>query len=100
MNERQIGKVVHWNVNKRYGFIAPPDRAGTRGDIYVHISQIEGDEPCIGDKVTYSIGADRRPGREARLCAMDVRFVANENPSAEGGVRASALADGLMRDQR
>jgi cold shock CspA family protein len=104
MSERQLGKVVHWNVSKKFGFIAAIDRIATRGDIFVHISEVEGEEPRIGDAVTFSIGADRRPGREARLCAKAVRFVSadaqNENHSEEGGAGASALADGLMRDQQ
>jgi len=49
------------------------DRAANRGDVYVHISEIDGEEPCIGDRVTYEIGADRRPGLRQdfarKLCA-------------------------------
>ena len=54
------------------------------------------EEPRIGDRVSYEMGADRRPGREARISSVSVRPLngdegQKEKPLREGGVGASAL---------
>ena len=73
MNNRDHGQIFWWG-DRRYGFIRPDH--GDR-DVFVHFSECElpaGEELRIGDRVTFEIGADRRPGREARICAVQVRF--------------------------
>jgi cold shock CspA family protein len=85
---REHGRVIYWSGN--YGFIRP--NTGER-DVFVHRTECEG-EPRIGDRVTFEIGADRRPGRAARICAVSVRFVTggeSKTPPELGGVGASAL---------
>jgi cold shock CspA family protein len=69
VSNREFGRIIHWSNN--YGFIRPDQ--GER-DVFVHRSEFEG-EPRVGDRVTYEMGADRRPGREPnRICAVQVRF--------------------------
>lgn len=84
MNGRDYGTIIHWS-DRGYGFIRPD--AGER-DVFVHHSEFElptGEEPRIGDRFTFEIGADRRAGREPRICAVRVRLsgVQNEQASLE-----------------
>jgi cold shock protein len=84
MSERDSGTVIHWSTDRKYGFIRP--HHGER-DVFFHITGCEmpeGETPRIGDKVSYIVEADRRPGREAKLCAKDVQFVAEENKLPAG----------------
>jgi CspA family cold shock protein len=72
-NNRDHGVIVWWG-DRGYGFIRPDH--GER-DIFTHRSACElaeSEEVRIGDRVSYEVGADRRPGREAKICAQRVRF--------------------------
>ena len=74
---RDHGKIIWWG-DRRYGFIRPD--AADR-DIFVHHTECElpeGESPRIGDRVTYVVGADRRAGKEPRVCALSVRFTNGE----------------------
>ena len=98
-NGRDFGKIIFWN-DKGYGFIRLDD-SNARGDLFVHVSAfpIEGEEPRIGDRVSFEVGADRRPGREPRTCAINVRFV-NGDDKAPAGLFAPPTygnAGGLVR---
>jgi CspA family cold shock protein len=89
-DKRDHGKITFGSNDRHYGFIRPDH--GER-DVFVHGSALEGaGEARIGDRVSYMVAADRRPGRDAKLCARAVRFVngdkANEKPGPD------ALADG------
>ena len=77
VSNRDYGRIIHWSNDRNYGFIRPD--TGDR-DIFVHRSECEGEEPRIGDRFTFEIGADRRAGREPRICAVRVRFVSGDGP--------------------
>jgi cold shock CspA family protein len=62
---------VHWNHIGGCGFIRP-DIARER-DIFMHVSALNGEEPRIGDKVSYEVGTDSA----GRRCAANVRYVAD-----------------------
>jgi cold shock CspA family protein len=84
MTSRDSGQVIHWSHDRKYGFVRPDH--GER-DVFVRLTAFpEGAEPRIGDRITYTVAADRRPGREAKLCAVDVRFVVEENKTAAEGL--------------
>jgi CspA family cold shock protein len=73
MDDRDYGTIIHWSNDRHHGFLRPD--TGER-DIFVHGSAFpEGEEPRIGDRISYEMGADRRPGRDARACAVNARFV-------------------------
>jgi cold shock CspA family protein len=69
--DRNHGTVAFWG-DRKFGFIKP-DSVGS--NIFFHVSACEsGEEPRIGDRVTYEVAADRRDGRPARICAKQVRL--------------------------
>jgi len=51
------GKIVHWKVDRGFGFIQP---CGDGGDVFLHIGDLRhvGYEPKIGDEVSYSLKQD------------------------------------------
>jgi uncharacterized membrane protein YsdA (DUF1294 family)/cold shock CspA family protein len=61
------GCITSWKDDKGFGFIRPD--AGSE-EIFVHVSafDIEGRQPMIGERVSFSIGKDRR----GRRCAQAV----------------------------
>ena len=70
MDGRERGIIEVWNQTS-YGFIRPDTP-----DIFFHFSEFElpeGQQIRCGDPVTYEVAADRRPGREPKLCARQVR---------------------------
>jgi cold shock CspA family protein len=92
--ERFQAEEVLSDIERRYGFIRPD--AGER-DIFAHRDECDipaGEEIRIGDRVSYEIGADRRPGKKPRLCALNVRFVADKDekqaPGMYGGIEESS----------
>jgi cold shock CspA family protein len=76
-NNRDEGQVVFWSTDKAYGFIKP--NHGER-DVFFHLDGCDtrGEEPRIGDRVTYEVSADRKPGK---VCAKQVRFVIDDAPA-------------------
>jgi uncharacterized membrane protein YsdA (DUF1294 family)/cold shock CspA family protein len=64
---RTDGCITSWKDDKGFGFIRPDDGGG---EIFVHVSafDIEGRRPMIGERVSFSIGKDRR----GRRCAQAV----------------------------
>jgi cold shock CspA family protein len=67
-NERLTGKVVFYVPAKQFGFIQPDDSGS---DIFFHTNNFDGDEPVIGDRVTYL--AEDDPRRQGRMRAKAVR---------------------------
>lgn len=51
------GKIVHWKVDRGFGFIQP---RGGGGDVFLHVGDLRhvGYEPKIGDEVSYSLKQD------------------------------------------
>ena len=77
MNNGDYGRIIFWG-DRGYGFIRPD--IGDR-DVFVHVSECElpeGEEMQLGDRVTYEVGADRRCGKEAGICARQVRLINGE----------------------
>jgi CspA family cold shock protein len=102
--DRSEGQVVHWNKVGVYGFLRPDH--GDR-DVFFHLDGCEtnGEEPRVGDRVSFVTAPDRKPGK---ICAKEVRFVGDDAPGAPAGmfkapeevVSGAALADWLTRDQK
>ncbi|MBU2713670.1 cold shock domain-containing protein [Zooshikella sp. WH53] len=60
------GKVKFFNHTKGFGFIAP-----NKGkDLFFHVSNIQGFQPCDGDKVKFEIGQGQKGP-----CAINVQVV-------------------------
>ncbi|MBE7471272.1 MAG: type III-A CRISPR-associated RAMP protein Csm5 [Anaerolineae bacterium] len=59
---RRKGQVKRFDTAKGYGFIKP---AGGGGDIFVHISQVEGGQLREGDTVSFFVGPGKK-GLEAK----------------------------------
>jgi hypothetical protein len=57
----------------------------------------EGDKPVIGDRISYQVGADRRPGREPRVCALNARIVVDKAPA--GLFKAPTFGDQLDEER-
>ena len=56
MSNRDYGTIVFW-TDRSYGFVRPD--AGER-DIFLHGSELpEGEEVCLGDRVSYEVGTDK-----------------------------------------
>jgi cold shock protein len=71
-NGREHGTVTFWSHDRNYGFVRPD--AGER-DIFVHGSAFPaGEVPRIRDRCSYEIGADRRPNKPPRTCAVRARI--------------------------
>ncbi len=64
---RRSGELVQWNNKGGYGFV----RDGTGRDFFVHISQVAGGRPSIGDRLQFDIAS----GRKGRPSAVDVTIV-------------------------
>ena len=62
----QTGTVKFFNDQKGFGFITPEDGSN---DLFVHVTQIQGDQLKEGDKVTYEIGEGKRGP-----CAVNVKL--------------------------
>lgn len=67
---RETGVLVDWRDERGFGFIRRP---GSAGKIYVHMKSIgkSVDRPKHGDKLEYTVGADKT----GRPVALDVVFV-------------------------
>jgi cold shock protein len=64
------GKVKFFTGERGFGFIRP-DAGGA--DIFFHVSAIaEGDDPAVGQAVTFEIGVDAKSGKPK---AIDVEIV-------------------------
>jgi uncharacterized membrane protein YsdA (DUF1294 family)/cold shock CspA family protein len=72
---RETGILVDWRDERGFGFIQRP---GSAGKIYVHMKSIgkSVDRPKHGDKLEYTVGADRN----GRPVALDVIFVRDTPP--------------------
>ena len=71
MDDKEYGIVVFFNEDGGYGFAR---RDNGERDIFFHISAISrGEEPRIGDRVSFEIGSDKNH----RPCATNMRVVAN-----------------------
>jgi uncharacterized membrane protein YsdA (DUF1294 family)/cold shock CspA family protein len=72
---RETGVLVDWRDDRGFGFIRRP---GSAGKIYVHMKSIgkSVDRPKHGDKLEYTVGADRN----GRPVALDVIFVRDTPP--------------------
>ena len=68
---RATGIIVHWNVEKGFGFAKRPFGA----DIYVHHSHLR-----VGEKITFGI----ETGGDGRLQAVDVQIVGRAAASTLG----------------
>jgi uncharacterized membrane protein YsdA (DUF1294 family)/cold shock CspA family protein len=67
---RETGVLVDWRDERGFGFIRRP---GSAGKIYVHMKSIgkSVDRPRHGDKLEYTVGADKA----GRPVAIDVIFI-------------------------
>jgi uncharacterized membrane protein YsdA (DUF1294 family)/cold shock CspA family protein len=67
---RETGVLVDWRDDRGFGFIRRP---GSAGKIYVHMKSIgkSVDRPKHGDKLEYTVGADKT----GRPVALDVTFL-------------------------
>jgi cold shock CspA family protein len=95
MDERELGVIVHW-TDRGFGFIRPDH--GDR-DVFLHIDECDmpaGEEPRIGDRVSYEMGTDNRRDKQPRPCAKLVRFADGDQAGGEGkpnnGVAAGMFA--------
>lgn len=59
------GKVKFFNDQKGFGFISPDDGAS---DLFVHVSDIEGDSLSEGQAVSFEVGEGKKGP-----CAVNVR---------------------------
>jgi cold shock CspA family protein len=81
MTNRDCGQIVFCG-DKNYGFIRPD--AGER-DLFVHRHEFDipaGEEIRIGDRVSYTVGADNRSGKSPRMCAKQVRLLIDGDDKA------------------
>lgn len=60
------GIVKFFNANKGFGFIVQDQGK----DIFFHCSEVKGDNPVDGDKVTYEVGESRQGP-----CAINVQVL-------------------------
>jgi uncharacterized membrane protein YsdA (DUF1294 family)/cold shock CspA family protein len=59
----RVGKIVRWEEERGFGFIAPDDGGG---QVFVHLNQISGRRsPCVGEEIAFQMGKDQ----EGRPCA-------------------------------
>ena len=65
---RQSGELIQWNNKGGYGFV----RADAGRDYYVHISNITGGRPRLGDRLEFATAT----GRKGRPSAVDVTIAA------------------------
>ena len=71
MSDRDYGQVVCWNdAGGGYGFVRPDNRNFDR-DVFFHVSELNGQEIRIGDRVTYELGTG---GRNQQTCAKRIRI--------------------------
>ena len=57
------GKIVRWDEERGFGFIAPDDGGE---QVFVHLNQISGRRsPRIGEEISFQVGKDQ----EGRVCA-------------------------------
>ncbi len=68
MGERQSGKVIHWDDHKQFGFIRPDGESDN--DIFVHIANVVGAPPDVGQRVQFLVELD--PRRQGRRRAKEV----------------------------
>lgn len=67
INKRmKTGKVKWFNTEKGFGFIEQDEG----GDLFVHISEVKGEELKEGDKVQYEVGQGKKGP-----CATEVAVV-------------------------
>jgi CspA family cold shock protein len=60
------GTIKFFNESKGFGFITKDDG----GDLFFHISEVQGNEPRDGDKVEFEIGQGQKGP-----CATNVKVV-------------------------
>jgi cold shock CspA family protein len=77
MAPRLSGKLIGWNDDRGFGFIAPRD--GGR-ELFVHISSFprDGSRPTVGETLVYELGR----GKDGKPQAVKVHRQALGNPSA------------------
>jgi cold shock CspA family protein len=95
MNEREFGVVVHW-TDRGYGFIRSE---GRDRDLFLHIDECDmptGEEPRIGDRVSYIVGTDSRRDKPPRPCAKLVRFVDGDQAGDEPKPANAVAAPGMF----
>ena len=61
------GTVKFFNAGKGFGFITPDSGA----DLFVHISEIQGEPPKDGERVEFEVGQGKKGP-----CAVKVRVIA------------------------
>ena len=60
MATTETGVVKKWLSDRAFGFLKP-DLGGV--DIFFHIEAFDGDEPQVGQRVSYEIATDTRTGK-------------------------------------
>jgi cold shock CspA family protein len=89
MSTRALGKVIFWASGKGYGFIRPSGGEEFARDVFFHATSLpEGEEPSIGDRVTFEHGTSNHRGA-AKPCALQVQFVNGDDKQAQPGMYAA-----------
>jgi uncharacterized membrane protein YsdA (DUF1294 family)/cold shock CspA family protein len=80
----RVGKMVRWEEERGFGFIAPDDG---EEQVFVHLNQISGRRsPCVGEQIAFRMGKDQ----DGRVCAASARIYRGRAPGAKSMSKGSA----------
>jgi cold shock CspA family protein len=70
---RYKGEVVSFNSAKVFGFVFCPD---LHRRVFFHVTEVNGINPSIGDKVEFELGPSRTPGKPEVAVKIEYVLVA------------------------
>lgn len=81
------GKIISWNEDKGFGFIAP---MASSKQVFIHITAFNNKRriPKIGEVVTYTLSTDK----QGRVCASEATYSGEKLKSADRNGRGSMSA--------